>query len=129
MKRLLSTIALTLLATISLCAGVEGKWIAETKRPGKNKRGKETVTVVFDLRSDGDKLMGSVAAGGRKAQPMEITEGKIAGNSFSFKTMQKSKKKGEVEVEWKGTIEDEQLKLTRSLRGGKRSQELVAKRP
>ncbi|MBL8231235.1 MAG: hypothetical protein JNL98_22265 [Bryobacterales bacterium] len=129
MKKLLSTITLTLFACAALFAGVDGKWTAETKRPqGKDKRGNDTITTTFDFKSDGGKLTGTVSSGGRRAMPAEITDGKIDGNAFSFKTVQKSKKKGDVEIEWKGTVEGDQLKLSRMNKGGKRAQEMVAKR-
>ena len=47
-----------------------------------------------------------------------IQDGKIEGNQFSFTTVQTSKKKGDQKVEWKGTVEGDQLKGTRS--SGKR---------
>jgi hypothetical protein len=129
MKKLLCTIILALFAAGTMLASVDGRWIAEVNRPkGKSKRGNETVQVVFDLKSDGDRLSGSVARGGKKARTAEIRGGTIAGNHVTFKTVQRSKKKGEIEWEWKGTVEGDELKLTRGTKSGRRVQELVAKR-
>ncbi|MCS7026758.1 MAG: hypothetical protein NZV14_18315 [Bryobacteraceae bacterium] len=129
MNRIFSTTLLLLLATWLAFAGVDGRWVAEVKQPErKEKRGRDTLTTVFEFKTDGNKLTGTVSAGGRKAAAMEITDGKVEGNTITFKTVQKSRRKGDIEIEWRGTLEGDQLKLSRTMKNGRRSQELVAKR-
>src|SRR6266545_3178349 len=116
---------------LALGAAIDGKWTSEIKAGGKKgkKAGKDqTQRVTFDLKSQGDRLSGSVMAGARKrAQSMEIQNGKIEGNRFSFVTVRRSKK-GEQKTEWRGTIEGDTLQGTRGREGARRGAQFTAKR-
>jgi hypothetical protein len=127
MRRLFSTIAIALFTSVLLAAaGLDGKWKIETELQTK-KRGKVTATSVLDLKSEGGKLTGTVtASAGKRDRTLDITDGKVDGNQISFTTVQKTKKR-EVKLLWKGTIEGDTLKLTRSVEG-RREQSLTAKR-
>ncbi len=127
MRRLLSTIAIALFTSVVLAAaGVDGKWKSENESQTK-KRGKVTATTVFDFKADGGKLTGTVtASAGKRDRSLDIEDGKIEGNQISFTTVQKTKKR-ESKLIWKGTIEGDVLKLTRSV-DGRREQSLSAKR-
>jgi hypothetical protein len=113
-------------------ASVDGKWVAEVKtKAGKKKGGGEqTSTITFDLKSSGNALTGTVDAGGRrKAGAMQITNGKIDGDSFSFTTVQKSRKaKAEQKWTWKGTLQGDDLRGDRSREGARRGTPFTAKR-
>lgn len=103
-------------------AAIDGSWIAELKMKGGKKTGSQDriVEVKFNLKSDGDKATGTVISGARKrAATAQIVEGKIEGSEFSFTTVQ-STKKGEQRLEWRGTVDGDTLKGTRSRAGAKR---------
>ena len=120
-----------LCACLALGAGIDGKWTSEIKTAGKKggKRADQTQRVTFDLKSDGDRLGGTVNIGGRKrSQSAEIQNGKIEGNRFSFVTVRRSKKGGERKQEWKGTIDGDTLHGTRGLEGARRKAQFTAKR-
>jgi hypothetical protein len=129
MKVLFSSILATALLAGTLLAGtIDGKWKAEAE--AKSKKGKSaTITTVFDLKSDGGKLTGTVTTGrGRKDVTMDIKGGKIEGDSFQFTTVQTNKKKGEVKMEWNGSLSGDELKGTSKLGGKRRGTEFTAKR-
>lgn len=130
MKKLFSTIALTLATAGMLLAGVDGKYSYETKMPeGKGKRAGSVITTVIDLKAAGDKLSGTVTlAAGKRDRTAEIKEGKVEGNTVSFTTVMTSRKGESSTINWKGTVEGDELKGTRAVAGRKRSQEFVAKR-
>ena len=97
------TAALFLVAG-AFAADLNGKWTGETQ----TKKGSSTL--VLDLKAEGDKLTGSLSRG-RGGKGLAIKDGKIEGDSFRFTVTQQSKK-GDREVEWKGTVEGDQMKLT-----------------
>ncbi len=126
------TLTLFLLtATLSLAAALDGNWKATmVVHPGKNAKTTQdrVVVMTLNLKSDGDKATGTVTSEGKKrAATAQIVEGKITGNTFTFTTVQKTKK-GEQRLTWRGTIEGDTLKGTRGRNGGKRGQEFTAKR-
>lgn len=115
------------IACVAAAAGIDGKWVADMKMPAGKKGGEaQAVQITFDLKANGNALTGTVSTPGRRrAGSMQIQDGKIDGNQFSFTTVQKTKK-GEQKVEWKGTVEGDQLKGTRG--GGRRGVPFTAKR-
>ena len=129
MKSLFSTILVSaLFAGTMLAATIDGKWKATTEAKGKNGKS-STVTTVFDLKSDGDKLTGTVTTGrGRRDVTMDIKDGKIEGDRFSFTTIQQNKKKGEVKLQWNGTVSGEELKGSSAPNGKRKGKEFSAKR-
>jgi uncharacterized protein (TIGR03437 family) len=79
MKRFtLSTLAtLALMATTLFAADVAGKWSAEVTTRSGDKR-----TQVFNFKTEGDKLTGTMTGmGGRESN---IEDGKISGDDLSF---------------------------------------------
>jgi hypothetical protein len=128
--RLRTLILFCLAAALASAAGLDGTWTSEMKmRGGKKTAAQErTVTVTFILKSDGDKVTGTVISGGKKRSGTgQIQDGKVEGNQFSFTTVRKSKK-GEKKETWRGTIDGDTLQGTRSREGGKRRQAFTAKR-
>jgi len=113
-------------------ASIDGKWAAEVKGKANKKRGggEQTTTITFDLKSSGSALTGTVDGGGRrKAGAMQITDGKIDGDSFSFATVQKGRKgKADQKSTWKGTLQGDELKGDHSRDGARRGTPFTAKR-
>lgn len=133
MKKL--ALCMGLLGVFSLAlyaASIDGKWEAEIKsKAGKKKGGGEQIsTVTFDLKSSGSALTGTVeGGGGRKAGAMQITDGKIDGDSFSFTTVQRGRKgKADQKSNWKGTLQGDELRGDRSRDGARRGTPFTAKR-
>lgn len=127
MKKLFSLITATLI-TASLYAGtIDGKWRAEMKIPeGKGKLAGATVITIFDLKSDGDKIAGTVTATGKKRErTFDIQSGKLEGDKFTF-TMLRKNKKGERMVTYSGIVNGDELKCKIGAR--RRGVEFVAKR-
>ncbi|MBI5085941.1 MAG: hypothetical protein HZB13_15255 [Acidobacteria bacterium] len=107
-----------LIAGVALAAAIDGKWVSERKM----NRGGEEVTIVttFDLKSDGAKLTGTMSMpgfGGGEPRTIEIKDGKIDGNKFSFKTTM-STPNGDFTSAWEGTVEGDTLKGTSMREGG-----------
>ena len=122
MIRAFSIVALCFaFAWAGLAAGVDGTWVAKVEM----KAG--TVELALNLKSDGDKLTGTVSAGARRAAAMPIENGKIEGDRISFITVRKGRN-GERKFVWEGTVAGEELKGTRTPEGGRRSIAFVAKR-
>lgn len=129
MKTLFSSILVSvLLAGTMLAASIDGKWKATSE--SKSKKGKSaTITTIFELKADGSTLTGSVTTGrGRRDVTMTIKDGKIEGDRFTFTTVQQNKKKGEVKVEWSGSLTGDELKGTSTLGGKRKGTEFTAKR-
>lgn len=80
MKRLFSAcaaLAMMLGAATALAADVTGTWTTEAPAPDGS-----TFQLTFTFKQDGVKLAGSVQ--GPQGDPLEITNGKIDGDKFSF---------------------------------------------
>ena len=73
-----------------------------------------TFEVIFNFEVKDDVITGTVQIGGRDDQ-FKITNGKLSGNNVSFIAI----------GAWSGTLEGNELKLTRELDGGKK-QHMVA---
>jgi hypothetical protein len=107
---------MVLTGALACAAAIDGKWVGEQKMPMKGEE--VTVTLTFELKADGNTLTGTVAqtrAGGQ-GRAIEIKEGKIEGNKFSFITVNQSKQ-GEMKMKWEGTVEGNELKGTRARDG------------
>ena len=119
---------LFLTASVGLFAGqIDGNW-AVTAAETANKKGKaKAKPVTLELHAEGVQLEGKLL-GGKKGGGAVIADGKVDGNSFSF-TTKMTTKKGERTLYWKGSVNGDQIKGTRSAKeGGKRSQEFTAKK-
>lgn len=113
---LAATLALGLLGALALAADASGKWIAQV--PGREGQTRETT---FNLKVEGDKLTGTVS--GRQGD-IPITDGKVAGDSISFKMAQ-----GQNTFTYKGKLAGDEIKFTREREGGGgQAQEFTAKR-
>lgn len=131
MKRLVMVLLLS--AAVAAAAGIDGKWTSEIaarvpRKGGKQGAAAKPAQVTFNLKSEGGKVTGTMTAGGgKRARALEIQDGKIDGDSFSFTTVQKTKK-GENKLTWRGSVKGDELTGTRSREGGKRGQPFTAKR-
>jgi hypothetical protein len=80
MKKLLcacAALAMTISAATALAADVTGTWIGEAPGPDGN-----SFQLTFTFKQDGAKLTGTVQ--GPQGEPLEISNGKIDGDKFSF---------------------------------------------
>jgi len=80
MKKLLylcAALAMTFSAVTARAADVTGTWSAEMKTPDGN-----SFPLTFTFKQDGDKLTGTVQ--GPQGDPIDISNGKVNGDSFSF---------------------------------------------
>ena len=129
--RISPLIVLFLAAIVASAAGLDGTWKATMVTHGGKKAAANQDRVVeleMHLKTEGDKATGTVTTAARKrAASAQIVESKVTGNSFTFTTVQKTKK-GEQKLTWHGTIEGDQLQGTRAREGGKRGQPFTAKR-
>ena len=118
-------------ALAAFAAGIDGKWVATMKVPAPKKQGGGPVEVQFTLhlKSDGDKLTGTVAGGmGRRAPVMTVENGRIQGDRFSFTTVRRTGRGVERKWIWEGTLQGDELRGTRSVEGGRRGVDFAAKR-
>ena len=80
MKTLLcacAALAMTFSAATAMAADVTGNWSADMKSPDGN-----SMQITFTFKQDGAKLTGTVQ--GPMGDPMELSNGKIDGDKFSF---------------------------------------------
>jgi len=118
----LAAIALLALGTLpAVAASVDGRWVAKVE----NKKG--TRDVVFNLKSDGDRVTGTVGMG-KKGRGIAIADGRISGDEISFTTTAGGKKKQSGKLVWKGQVSGQELRLSRQREGGRRGQPLTAVR-
>ena len=113
MKTLTSIVVCFLLvAGIAFAAGIDGKWMAERQM------GQNTIKIMFDLKADSGKLVGSMSMerpqGAVKA---DIMDGKIDGNKFSFKVTTEGRN-GKTTTAYEGTVDGDSLKGTTMREGG-----------
>ena len=127
MKKMTWLVGGVLIASVlGMAAGIDGKWTAEIV--ARAKKGAETKTLTtFDFKTSGDGLTGTVTAGARQKNAIEIIDGKVAGSKVSFKT-KATTKKGEQITVWEGTLDSDTFKGTRGREGAKRTIEFTAKR-
>jgi len=119
-KKLLFVTTILLVVALGLwAADVSGKWTFEQQ--GRN--GSQTVTM--DRKADGSALTGTGTGGmggrggGGAPAPAEISEGKIDGNTITFKVVREFNGNQFV-TSYKGTVDGDTMKLdvTRPGRGG-----------
>ena len=117
---------LLIASVLGMAAGIDGKWTAEIV--ARARKGAETKTLTtFDFKTSGDGLTGTVTAGARQKNAIEIIDGKVAGSKVSFKT-KATTKKGEQITVWEGTVDGDSLKGSRVREGGNNATEFTAKR-
>lgn len=120
------SLALVLSAGIAAAASIDGKWGSERKmeRDGQS----FTITQTFDLKSEGSKVTGNVATafGDREPMSVEIKDGKLDGNKFSF-SVTYTTPNGDFKTLYEGSVEGDTLKGTAGREGGQ-SRPFEAKR-
>ncbi|SRR5258706_8154959 len=129
----LATLILCAASLTALAAGIDGTWISEKQvgdADGKTYAHQSTIT----LKNSDGVLTGTVvqtsAAPWMKelnGRSIEIRDGKVDGEKFSFKLTVESKQ-GERTSVYEGTIEGDQLKGTVKFRGIGITQPFDAKR-
>jgi hypothetical protein len=99
----------TLMLGVSFAADIDGKWTGQIQ----GRRGPQTETLM--LKASDNSLTGTVQGRGG---PVEITNGKIDGDTVSFSVVREFGS-NKITEEYKGTISGSELKLTFSRgRGG-----------
>src|SRR5262245_24638457 len=91
-----------LAASAASAAGVDDKW--------QGIAGENTMTFVF--KAEGEKLTGTIE-NSQTPGPIEIKEGKLKGNEISF-TITRQIQGTDLQVQWTGKLDGEELKLTRA---------------
>jgi hypothetical protein len=123
-KKLLFVTTVLLVVALGLwAADASGKWTFEQQ----GRQGAQTVTL--DLKVDGSNLTGTMSGGmggrqgGGAPQPAQISEGKVDGNTISFKVVREFNGNQFV-TSYKGTVEGDSMKLdiTRPGRNGGEAQ-------
>ncbi len=116
-KKLLFVLAILCVMTFAvMAADVSGKWTYD--QPGR--QGGNPTPVTITLKADGNNLTGKISRNGQNGPvDTDITEGKVDGNTVTFKTSQ-DMRGTTVVTTYKGTLEGDTLKLdvTRPGRGG-----------
>src|ERR1044071_6101294 len=127
-KKLLFVTTLLLVVAIgAFAADLTGKWTYSMQGRDGTPR-----DVTITLKQDGTKLTGQVPGMGRGGQggtPMEITNGKVEGDKFSFET--KMEFNGNTRVtKYEGTSTGSELKMkvTRETQNGPQTTDVTAKR-
>jgi hypothetical protein len=119
----MKTLAFIILCATSLTAAdIDGKWICE-KQVGDADGKTYPHQSVFTLKNDGGSLIGSVVQTSpapwmrqMTGKMLEISDGKVDGDKFSFKVKIETDKGVRTSV-YEGTIEGDQLKGTLKFRG------------
>ena len=115
-----------LLAGLAFAAAIDGKWVSQRKMERDGQA--FTITQTFDLKAEGGKLAGNVVMvfGDMEPRTIELKDGKIDGNKFSFSTTM-STPNGEFKSVYEGTVDGDTLKGTAAREGGQ-SRPFEAKR-
>jgi hypothetical protein len=117
-KTILRLLLLTVLALASaFAADIDGKWTATYEAQGN------PITTTWELKADGAKLTGKASS---SFGERELTDGKIEGNQVSW-TENIEAGGTPIKVTCKGTLNGDELKLTRTV-GDFGATEVTAKR-
>ena len=79
--------------------------------------GQESNDVKLDIKVDGSKLSGTIE-NTQFPGPIEFKDGKLEGNTIAFSYM-RSMGGQEIAISWTGTLSGDELKLKRSVGGGR----------
>ena len=104
---LLGAVLLFAVVVAAWAADVTGKWVAQM--PGRQGGTSETT---FDFKVNGASLTGTMA--GAQGDPVEISEGKVEGDSISFVVVRK-RNDMEFKTLWKGKVAGDEIKFTREV--------------
>ncbi len=120
MKRGISGVLVGLfLSMMAWAADVAGRWKAQLE--GQN----GTRTIVFQFKTDGDKLTGTVS--GLRDKELPVTEGKVAGDTVSF-AVNSEWQGNPIKLVYQGKVSGGEIRFTMGTEDGGWSTELVAKR-
>ena len=111
--------ATLLFAGMAQAADVSGKWVAQV--PGRDGQTRETT---FNLKSEGEKLTGTVS--GRQGDTA-ISEGKVKGDEISFDVTMTIQGKP-MKADYTGKVAGDEIKFKRHREGSEQSTEFTAKR-
>jgi len=111
--------SLALLLAVAMAADLSGKWTGDM--PG---RGGDTTPTTFTFKVDGDKVNGSMTG---PQGDIPLQEGKVAGNQVSFSTTLDFGGNS-IKIVYKGTINGDQIKMTREREGSGQPREFTIKR-
>src|SRR5580693_1948243 len=104
-KKLLFVVAILCVLTFAVyAADVSGKWTWEQAGRG----GGNPTTSTLTLKVDGSTLTGTLDGG--RGGPIEITDGKVDGNSISF-SIKRSFNGNDMVTPYKGTLDGDSLTL------------------
>jgi hypothetical protein len=106
------SIALILLAASALAADMTGKWVGEMSGP----EGGGGFTITYNFKQDGAKLTGTVEGPG--GEPMQVKEGKVEGDKFSFIVSFEGGPNGAMKITNEGTVNGDEAKMTSKFEGG-----------
>jgi hypothetical protein len=106
-----------LLAASTIAGPIDGKWVAERtmERDGQSFK----IIQTFDLKSEESKLTGTLTMqfGDMEPRSINIADGKIDGNKFSFTTTF-STPNGDFKMNYSGTVDGDMLKGNAEREGG-----------
>ncbi len=108
----LMTTLLTVVSSLALAAGIDGKWTAQVEG-----RGGGTQTQTLTLKASGSALTGSFE--GARGGAVDISDGAVEGNNVSFKVVREFNG-NQFTQQYKGTLSSSgELTLTVSGGGGR----------
>lgn len=113
-------VCMALLAVAAFGADVTGKWTASV--PGRDGQARD---VTYTLKADGNTLTGSTTGPG--GQEIQLTDGKIEGDTISFKVKMEFQGNSIV-LNHTGKVAGDEIKFTRTREGGGQTREFTAKR-
>ena len=121
-KFVLTTLVLCAASLTAFAASIDGKWTSEMKM------GERTIQNTFTLKADGGTLTGTMEMSmGGQSRSVDIKNGKVDGDKFSFTTVQRGKQ-GERTVVYEGSVEGDQLKGTVKPEGMDQGRPFMAKK-
>lgn len=116
-------LCLFLLCGAAMAADLNGKYVASMKFTPPNGGEERTMTITFDLKTEGSTITGTVAGGGMRRggggeapPPNAIKEGKIEGDKFTIKVVSQGRN-GEVTMVYAGTVAADTMKGTMAREG------------
>jgi hypothetical protein len=122
MKRTLALSGLlALVAALLAGADLTGQW------KGSFEGGGETRNVVFDLKSDGTAVTGTVGGLSAPGNALELKDGKLAGDKLSF-WFTTEYNGGDIKLVCTGQVAGGEIKFTIGLDDGSWSTDFVAKK-
>ena len=123
---LIATVIVCVFALTASAAGIDGKWLSERtmERQGKTM----TLTTTLELKSSGNALTGTMASvTPRGERSVEIQNGKVDGDNFSFTVVQKGRD-GETTVTYEGSVSGDDMTATQKREGSDQARPFTAKR-